>query len=108
MIAIFQLKHDLNPFHVKGLFLYQWHETSLLNYGLRAFIPYVPSRLTRLRTLLAFAPYMPYSRALSTRPARLVKIVLGWICSPAKTFHFPWIIKDATNCVVLTKSFDLK
>ena len=45
-------------------------------HALRAFVPYVPSRLTRLRT---FAPYAPSSltclralRALITRFARLI------------------------------------
>ena len=65
------------------------------------YAPYMPSCLTRLRALRAFAPYVPYSRALYTRLAR-------FICSLAKTFYFPWIIKDTTNCVVLNKSFNLK
>ena len=28
------------------------------------------------------------------------KIVLGWICIPAKTYHFSRIIKNTTNCAV--------
>ena len=75
--------------------------------ALRAFVPYVPSCLTRLCGLGIFALYVPYSRALRALFVR-VKIGLGWICSPAKTFHFPWIIKGATDCVVLNKSFNLR
>ena len=28
------------------------------------------------------------------------KIVFGWICSPAKTHHFPRIIKGTFNCAI--------
>ena len=67
---------------------------------LRAFVYYAPSRLTGLT-------HASYRRALHTLLVR-VKIVLGWICSPAKAFHFPRIIKGTTNCVILNKSFNLK
>ena len=102
------------------LTLLSLHTRRLLNYvsyaplrltRLFAFVPYASSRL---RVLHAFAPsrltcltharYLRAMRALFVR----VKIVLGWICSPAKSFHFPWIIKGTTNCVVLNKSFNLK
>ena len=63
-----------------------------------------------LRALRAFPPYVPYSRALPTRFACLiflpVKIVLGWIFSPAKTYHFPRIIKGTEiNSMFLCFSF---
>ena len=79
---------------------------SLLNY-----VSHAPSRLRALRAFVSSrlpcftnAPYLRALRALFVR----VKIVLGWIWSPAKTFHFPWIIKGTTNCVVLNKSCNLK
>ena len=65
-----------------------------------SFVSFVPSRFTCLTN----APCLRALRRLFLR----VKIVLGWICSPAKAFHFPWIIKGATNCVVLNKFFILK
>ena len=62
--------------------------------------------LTRLGALRAYVLYhAPYLRALRTLSVR-VKIVLGWICSPAKIFHFPWIFKGTTTCVVLNKSLN--
>ena len=67
----------------------------------RAFAPYVPSYLTCLRDLRAFAPYVPYLRALSTRLARFICTSLGWIYSPAETFHFPRTIKDTVNRTVI-------
>ena len=97
---------------------------SLLNYVppapsrltcLRAFAPYAPLYLHALR---AFAPYVPYSRALYARLTSApcasfsralcalfvyVKIVLGWIFIPAKSYHFPRIIKDTTNCAVFKR-----
>ena len=76
-------------------------------------VPHVPSQLT-LRALHvfmpsclhAFAPWMLSCLSLfRALPALLtptlfihVKIVLGCICSPAKTFHFPRTIKAFTNC----------
>ena len=77
----------------------------------RAFAPYVPSYLRAIAlsriTRLACLTHTSYLRALRALFVR-VKIVLGRICSPAKTFHFPWIIEGITNCVVLNKSFNLK
>ena len=79
--------------------------------ALRAFASYMSLRLRVLRALRAFVLHVPYSRALSTRLAHLfhapcnvlfvrLKIFLGWICSPAGTFHFPRTIKITTNCAV--------
>ena len=73
---------------------------------LRAFAPYVPYMPSCLRALHAFAPWMLSCLSLfRALPALLtptlfihVKIVLGCICSPAKTFHFPRTIKAFTNC----------
>ena len=48
---------------------------SLLNHE-----PSAPSHLT----CLTQTPYLRILRALFVH----VKIVLGWICSPAKTYHF--------------------
>ena len=77
--------------------------------ALRAFVPYAPSRLTRLRVLRTFVHFEPsrlaYLTALRTLFGR-VKIVLGLIFSPGKTFL--WIIKGTTNCVLLNKSLNLK
>ena len=67
----------------------------------RAFAPYVPSYLTCLRDLRAFAPYVPYLRASSTRLARFICTSLGWIYSPAETFHFPRTIKGTVNRTVI-------
>ena len=53
-----------------------------------AFVPYVPSCLTCLPALRALRkPCVPFSQALKTLFVPL-KIFLGWICSPAETFHF--------------------
>ena len=86
-------------------------QTSLLNYvphvpscltclrPLRAFVSHVPSCLTHHRALLThfiYAPCVSFSLALHALFVRL-KIFLGWICSPAKTFYFPSTIKDTTN-----------
>ena len=93
-----------------------------------AITPYMPSRLCVLRVLCAFVPlclkapscltclmrlhalgvlltYFTYAHCASFSRALLalfvhVKIVLGWICSPGKTYHFQRIIKDTTNCAV--------
>ena len=71
--------------------------------NLPCYVPYTPSCLRALR---AFAPWMLSCLSLvRALPALLtltlfihVKIVLGCICSPAKTFHFPRTIKAFTNC----------
>ena len=78
---------------------------------IRLFVPYAPSYLTCLRALHAFtvyapssliclipAPYLSVLRAFFRRLARLAYApynFLGWICSPAETFHFPRTIKDS-------------
>ena len=67
---------------------------------LRAFVSYVTSRLRRLHVLRAlltghnYGPCASLSRAFRTLFDH-IKIVLGWICSPAKSYHFPRIIKGA-------------
>ena len=52
------------------------------------FVPYVRSCLTCLHALRALRkPCVPFSQALKALFVPL-KIFLGWICSPAETFHF--------------------
>ena len=46
------------------------------------------SRFAKLPPSRAFAPYVSFSRTLRAFFVRL-QIFLGWICSPAETFHFP-------------------
>ena len=62
---------------------------------LRALARYAPWYLTCLCAFVRYVPlgrmyltHAPYLCALHTLFVR-VKIALGWICSPAKTFHFP-------------------
>ena len=73
--------------------------------ALRAFVPYTSSCLTSLHALhalralltrLIYEPCAPLSRALRALFVHL-KIFLGWVCSPAETFHFPRAIKGTTN-----------
>ena len=69
---------------------------------------FAPSRLACLSHLHALRPlhalrkrhYLRALRALFVR----VKIVLRWICSPAKTFNFPRIIEGTTNLLFLSGS----
>ena len=74
---------------------------------LRAKRAFVPSRLTCLRALRALLTRLIYAlvaffscvlRALFVR----LKIFLGWICSPAETFHFQKTIKGTTSRAVLS------
>ena len=65
----------------------------------RAFMPLRLRCLWALLTYLTDAPCTSFSRALRTLFVH-VKIVLGWIFSPSKTYHFPRIIKGTTNCAV--------
>ena len=58
--------------------------------ALHAFVPHVPLLLTSL----THAPYLRALHALFVR----VKIVLGWICSPAKSFHIPRTVKHYQLC----------
>ena len=73
--------------------------------ALSAPLPYVPSCLMCLHALGALLTRFTYAHCASFSRALLalfvhVKIVLGWICSPGKTYHFQRIIKDTTNCAV--------
>ena len=69
--------------------------------ALRIFAPYVHSCLTRLRALRALLTRFTLAPWASLRALFVhVKIVLGWIFSPAKTYHFPRIIKGTTNCAI--------
>ena len=61
--------------------------------ALRAFVPYVPSRFTCLT-------HAPYLRALCTLTA-CVKIFLGWICSPAKLSILQGLLKALQTVLVL-------
>ena len=63
---------------------------------------YVPSRLTHLRDLRALLTrliYTAFSRAFRAF-FEYVKTSIEQIFSPAKTYHFPRIIKGTTNCAV--------
>ena len=52
----------------------------------------VTLEFAKLLASSAFAPYVPYSRALNTLFVRL-KIFSRWICSPTENFHFPRLLK---------------
>ena len=72
---------------------------------LRAFKPYASLCLTRLHVLRALLTRLIYAlRAFSCALHVLFvsfKILLGWLCIPAETFHFPRSIKGTTNRAVL-------
>ena len=77
----------------------------------RAFTSYVHLRRLALRASVPYASYVSYPRTLSTRLAHpfyalfvRLKILLGWICSPAETSHFPRIIKGTANSAVFKNS----
>ena len=89
---------------------------SLLNYlpqlkhiralrAIRVFVPYTPACLTclcasrALLTRLTYAPFASFSRALHSLFVH-VKILLECIFSPAKSYHFPRIIKGTSNCAI--------
>ena len=65
----------------------------------RAFALYVLCASLCL-TCLTHAPYLRTLRALFGR----VKIFLGWICTPAQTFHFPKAIEVLQTVLFLSGS----
>ena len=78
--------------------------------SLRAFVPYVPSRLCALRAFVSYSPsrftcltHAPYLRALCTLFVH-VKIALGWICSPTKTYIFQELLKALLTVLFLSGS----